>query len=79
VLHLRQKLFDSGGCVATPSGFPHHIPLAFIALISGLCRRQLLQSKESSSSTSELETRVLDYTTQDGVPLGAWLKVHLGP
>jgi hypothetical protein len=29
-------------------------------------------SKETSSSTSELETRVLDYTTQDGSPLGTW-------
>jgi hypothetical protein len=71
-LYLHQKLFDSGGWAATPSGFPHRVPFAFIALISGLYRRQLLRSKESSSSTSELETRVLNYTTQDGLPLGTW-------
>jgi hypothetical protein len=41
-LHLRQEFFDSGGWATTPSGFPHRVPLAFVALISGLHRRQLL-------------------------------------
>jgi hypothetical protein len=45
-LHLRQKFFDSEGWAATPSGFPHRVPLAFVALISGLRRRQLLQARK---------------------------------
>jgi hypothetical protein len=44
VLHLRQEFFNSGGWATTPSGFPHRVPLAFVALINGLCRRQLLQA-----------------------------------
>jgi hypothetical protein len=45
-LHLRQELFDSGGWATTPSGFPHRVPLAFVALISGLRRRHLLQARK---------------------------------
>jgi hypothetical protein len=47
-LHLRQELFDSGGWATTPSGFPHRVPLTFIALINGLCRRHLLQARKLS-------------------------------
>jgi hypothetical protein len=47
-LHLREEFFDSGGWAATPSGFPHRVPLAFVALINGLRRRQLLQTKKLS-------------------------------
>jgi hypothetical protein len=71
-LHLRQELFDSGGWATTPSGFPHRVPLAFVALFSGLRRRHLLQARKLTLSTHQLETLVLDYTTQDGLPLGAW-------
>jgi hypothetical protein len=45
-LHLRQEFFDSGGWATTPSGLPHRVPLAFIALINGLRRRQLLQARK---------------------------------
>jgi hypothetical protein len=45
-LHLRQELFNSGGWATTPSGFPHRVPLAFVALINGLRRRQLLQARK---------------------------------
>jgi hypothetical protein len=44
-LHLRQELFNSGGWAMTPSGFPHRVPLAFVALISGLRGRHLLQKQ----------------------------------
>jgi hypothetical protein len=54
-LHLRQELFDSGGWATTPSGFPHRVPLTFVALINGLRRRQFLQSKEAQPSASELK------------------------
>jgi hypothetical protein len=47
-LHLGQELFDSRGWAATPSGLPHCVPLAFIALINGLRRRQLLQARKLS-------------------------------
>jgi hypothetical protein len=47
-LQLRQELFNSGGWATTPSGFPHRVPLAFVALISGLCRRHLLQARKFS-------------------------------
>jgi hypothetical protein len=47
-LHLRQELFDIGGWAMTPSRFPHHIPLAFVALINGLRRRHLLQARKLS-------------------------------
>jgi hypothetical protein len=36
VLQLRQELFHSGGWATTPSGFPHCVPLAFVALLDGL-------------------------------------------
>jgi hypothetical protein len=48
VLQLRQELFNSGGWAMTPSGFPHRVPLAFVALISGLRRRHLLQARKLS-------------------------------
>jgi hypothetical protein len=44
-LHLCQELFNSGGWATTPSGFPHRVPLAFVALISGFSRRHLLQAR----------------------------------
>jgi hypothetical protein len=47
-LHLRQELFDSGGWATTPSEFPHRVPLAFIALINELRRRQFLQARKLS-------------------------------
>jgi hypothetical protein len=47
-LHLRQELFNSGGLATTPSGFPHRVPLAFVALIGRLCRRHLLQARKLS-------------------------------
>jgi hypothetical protein len=46
VLHLRQELFDSGGCAATTSCLPHRVPLAFIALLNGLGRWYLLQARK---------------------------------
>jgi hypothetical protein len=45
-LYLRQEIFNSGGWATTPSGLPHRVPLAFIALINGLRRRQLLQARK---------------------------------
>jgi hypothetical protein len=45
-LHLRQEHFNSGGWATTPSGFPHRVPLAFVALISGLRGRHLLQARK---------------------------------
>jgi hypothetical protein len=47
-LHLRQEFFNTGGWATTPSGLPHRVPLAFVALINGLRRRQLLQSRKLS-------------------------------
>jgi hypothetical protein len=47
----------------TPSRLPHYIPLAFVALISGLRWRHLLQTKEAWSSANELDRWVLDYST----------------
>jgi hypothetical protein len=47
-LHLRQELLDNGGWATTPSWFPHCVPLAFVALISGLRRRYLLQVRKLS-------------------------------
>jgi hypothetical protein len=47
-LQLRQELFNSGGWATTPSGLPHRVPLAFVALISGLRRRHLLQARKLS-------------------------------
>jgi hypothetical protein len=47
-LHLRQEFFNSGGWATTPSGLPHRIPLAFVALINGLRRWQLLQTRKLS-------------------------------
>jgi hypothetical protein len=43
-----QELFNSGGWATTPSGFPHRVPLAFVALISGLRRRHLLHARKLS-------------------------------
>jgi hypothetical protein len=45
-LHLRQEIFNSGGWSTTPSSLPHRVPLAFISLINGLRRRQLLQARK---------------------------------
>jgi hypothetical protein len=45
-LHLRQKLFDSGGWAATTSDLPHRVPDAFVALFNGLGRRHLLQARK---------------------------------
>jgi hypothetical protein len=47
-LQLRQELFHSGGWATTPSGFPHRVPLAFVALINGLRWRHLLQARKLS-------------------------------
>jgi hypothetical protein len=47
-LQLLQKLFNSGGWATTPSGFPHYVPLAFIALISRLRLRHLMQERKLS-------------------------------
>jgi hypothetical protein len=44
--HLRQEFFDSGGWTTTPSNLPHRVPLAFVALINGLRRQQLLQARK---------------------------------
>jgi hypothetical protein len=46
VLHLRQEFFDSGGWASTTSGLPHRVPIAFVALINGFRRRQLLQARK---------------------------------
>jgi hypothetical protein len=70
-LHLRQKLFDSGSWATTTSGLPHYVPVTFVALLNGLGRRHLLQARKLRHQ-HELETSVLDYTTQDGLPLGTW-------
>jgi hypothetical protein len=63
VLHLRQELFDSGGWATTPSSLPHRVPLAFVALINGLRRRQLLQARKLShqqvNSRQEYSTTLL--------------------
>jgi hypothetical protein len=62
-LHLRQEFFDSGGWAATPNGFPHRVPLAFVALINGLRRRQLLQARkllhQQVNSRHQYSTRLL--------------------
>jgi hypothetical protein len=67
-LHLRQEFFNSGGWATTPSGFPHRIPLAFVSLINGFRRRQLLQARKllhqqvnsrHKCSTTLLETAYL--------------------
>jgi hypothetical protein len=70
-LHLRQELFDSGGWATTTSGLPHRVPVAFFALLNGLGRRHVLQARKLRHQ-HELETFVLDYTTQDSLPLGMW-------
>jgi hypothetical protein len=62
-LQLRYELLNSGGWATTPSWLPHCIPLAFVALISGLRWRHFLQAKEAWSSANELDRRVLDYST----------------
>jgi hypothetical protein len=46
VLQLRQKLFNNGGWATTPSGFPHRVPYALIALVNGPRRRHLLQARK---------------------------------
>jgi hypothetical protein len=62
-LHLRQEFFDSGGWATTPSGLPHRVPLAFVALINGLRRRHLLQARKLSrqhiNSRHEYSTTLL--------------------
>jgi hypothetical protein len=46
-LQLRQKHFYSGGWAATTSSWlPHCVPIAFDALLNGVGRRHLLQSRE---------------------------------
>jgi hypothetical protein len=45
---LRQELFNSGGWATTPSGFPHRVPPAFVALINRLRRWHLLQARKLS-------------------------------
>jgi hypothetical protein len=60
-LQLCQELFNSGGWAMTPSGFPHCIPLAFVALISGLRRRHLLQARKLSRQ--QVNSRDLYSTT----------------
>jgi hypothetical protein len=68
---LRQNLFNSGGWAATTSCLPHRVPDAFVALFNRLGRRHLLQARKLRHQ-HELETSVLDYTTQYGLPLGMW-------
>jgi hypothetical protein len=71
-LHLRQKLFDSGGWATTTSSFPPPCPSRLRRPAQRARKAASPASKETSSSTHELETSVLDYLLQDGLPLGTW-------
>jgi hypothetical protein len=73
-LHLRQEFFDSGGWATTPSGLPHRVPLAFVALINGLRRQHLLQARKLSrqhiNSRHEYSTTLLRKAYLRGRGLG---------
>jgi hypothetical protein len=48
-LHLPQKLFDSWGWASTTSYLSRRVPLAFVALLNGLGRWDLLQTRKLHS------------------------------
>jgi hypothetical protein len=47
-LQLRYEFFNSEGWATTPSGLPHCVPLAFVALLDRLRRRHLLHTRKIS-------------------------------
>jgi hypothetical protein len=57
---MRQKLFDSGGWASTTSCLPHRVPLAFVALLNGLGRWDLLQARKKNVNirTRDIRTRL---------------------
>jgi hypothetical protein len=60
-LHLRQKLLHGGGgATTTPSCLPHGVPITFDALLNGVRRRHLLQSRvlHRQDTRSSMSTRL---------------------